>query len=642
MRYRSTTQLTLLLGLLIGSLLCACSNSEGVDEENEFVWDDDEDDYKHDDEEGKEENEGAEVDLTKTVKKLGKECFDSLRLPKLNSEPCKEMFYAPDTVSEFPESGFFQKTFTIIFPENKPLNCEIGGKPATEESPLISTIQIDSSMTIRCADYSDNATSNAETIRTYILEQKPNLPAVFITTDPNSLFDPDTGIYMEGPNANEKTPHYGANYWLDKEIPIFIEFVEQGAEHLGFAQHAGLKIFGNYSRIKAKKSVAITFREKYGNKRLYYNLFPKHSELNSFKSFILRNNGQNFENDYIRDRLVASLSNGLDVDYQQGRFAIVYYNSKYFGIHDLRERSNEYYFETHYGINSNNINLLKADNSVSAGTSNDYISLMNWLKENSIDKDDNYAYISSQIDINNYINYMQLEIFANNRDWPGNNQKKWNIINPKSQWKWFLYDTDQSFGSFGSSTTSNVFDYVLAENSSSWVNSPAATLLFRSLLKNKNIKDSFINRMVSLLQMNLSTSNILIQIDNLMKEIESEIPRDQERWSLDASRMNKHLNVIKQFAEKRPGIIIEHLQEYFKLGNTIPITFSTKGSGTILVHGLPLSNNPVTIKFFDNLPVLITAQPQNGHIWQGWNDGEKNATRIIHPKTKEELIAIFK
>ena len=40
---------------------------------------------------------------------------------------------------------------------------------------------------------------------------------VFLSADPNSLFDPDSGIYMEGNFAQAKEPHYGANYWLDKE-----------------------------------------------------------------------------------------------------------------------------------------------------------------------------------------------------------------------------------------------------------------------------------------------------------------------------------------------------------------------------------------------------------------------------------------
>ena len=626
MRYHTARPHPLLLGVFIGCLLCACSNSEGVDYPG---WEyasivDDSNKYLEEDPITEPENRG---------------CFDSFRLPDLQSIACRKQFYSNDTVKDFPQSGFFQKTFTIAFPDNKPLNCEIGGKPATKESPLVSTIQVDSSMAIRCADFSGKSAS-AEIIRTYILEKNPDIATVFLTTDPNSLFDPDTGIYMEGPNAEEAIPHYGANYWLDKEIPVFIELIENNQNTPAFAKYAGLKIFGNHSRIHQKKSVAITFREKYGDKRLYYPLFPEFPELTVFKGFILRNLGNWFNKDYIRDKLATSLSEGLGVDYQRGRYAIVYYNGKYFGLHDLRERSNEYYFETHYGISHNNINLLKANNSVSAGTADDYIALIDWLRNHSLDIDSNYAYIASKIDIENYINYMQIEIFANNRDWPGNNLKKWNVINPKSRWKWILYDIDLGFSY--KDISNNIFTFLSSEGNVNYANNPKHTFLFRRLLESDNFKADFINRMMVLFQMNFNSSKILFQIENMMNKIKTEIPRDQKRWSLNDTKMAGQLDSIKLFAKERPANLIKHLREYFKLEETIPITLSVKGNGRILIHNLPLDNTHKTISFFKNFPVTILAEPQNGSVWHKWSDGDTNASKIILPEKENNITAIFK
>lgn len=624
MRYRTARPLPLLLGVFIGGLLCACSNSEGVDYAGwEEAFADDSSKYIEED------------PITEPAKRS---CFDSFRLPDLQSIACKKLFYSNDTVKDFPQSGFFQKTFTIVFPDNKPLNCEIGGKPASKESPLVSAIQVDSSMAIRCADFSGKFAS-AEIIRTYILEKNPDVATVFLTTDPNSLFDPDTGIYMEGPNAEEKEPHYGANYWLDKEIPVFVELVEPDNNNPAFAQYAGLEIFGNWSRVHAKKSVAITFREKYGDKRLYYPLFPEFPELKIFKSFILRNFGNSFGHDYLRDRLASSLSEGLGVDYQRGRYAIVYYNGKYFGLHDLRERSNEYYFETHYGINPKNINLLNAYNNASAGFPDDFKSLINWLYKNTLESDENYAFVTSQIDIDNYINYTQVEIFAYNHDWPGNNLKKWNYSASQTPWKWFLYDLDRGF--VKSYIEKNVFEFLSSKGDVNYANAPEHTYLFRSLLANENFKKAFINRMTVLLQMNFESSRILHQIENMMNEIKTEISKDQDRWNLNPSRMNSELEDIKQFATNRQSYLIKHLQEYFKLNESIPITLSVKGNGQILVHNLPLDKPTLTIPFFKEFPVTISAEPENGRSWSSWNDGDTNSIRTILPNKATNLIAIF-
>lgn len=542
--------------------------------------------------------------------------------------------------SAFHPSGFYTEAFTIIIPINRPINCEIGGPSPSYDSPTFEKIAIDTTTTIRCAFFNGKHKLAPEIIRTYIFEKKPTIPAIFITTNPNSLFDPDTGIYMEGPYAQKKEPHYGANYWRDTEIPIFLELVEVGMKDPAFSKHAGLKIFGNLSRVHPKKSVSITFKDKYGDKRLNYSLFPDFPNLSRFKSFILRNFGNSFGKDYIRDRLSSSLSEGLGVDYQRGRFVLVYYNGHYFGIHDLRERSNEYYFETHYGIKHDNINLLKADNSISSGSSDGYKSLIKWISENDLENDKNYAHVASIIDINNFINYMQVEIFANNRDWPGNNLKKWNQINPQTPWKWFLYDLD--FGFWKSNISKNIFYFLDSEKEINYANAPEHTFLFRSLLKNKEFKAAFINRMATLLQMNFNSSRILDLIENMMKEIELEIPQDQARWSLNSSKMDEQLRSIQQFAEKRALYITTHLQEYFKLETTIPVKLSVQGEGSLLVHGLPLDKTHLTIHFFKNFPVKITASPKKGSIWSHWNDGKKEMTRTILPGKDNNLVAIFK
>ena len=621
MRYRAVRPLPLLLGIVICCLGLGCSNSEFTEST------------------GWEEYANSAYETEGDSPSGKQSCFDNFRLPNLQSATCQEQFYTQDTITDFPESGFFQKTFTIAFPDNKLLNCEIGGKPVTKESPLLSAIQVDSSMTIRCADFSEKI-ANTEIIRTYILEKNPDIAAVFLTTDPNALFDPDTGIYMEGPNAEAKEPHYGANYWLDKEIPVFVELVEPEASAPGFARYAGLKISGRYSRTRAKKSVAITFREIYGDKRLYYKLFPEFSNLYRFKSFVLRNFGNSFGLDYIRDRLASSLSEGLNVDYQRGRYAVVYYNSNYFGIHDLRERSNEHYFETHYNISHKNINLIKADYTVSSGSSEAYTSLMNWLKNNSLENENNFAHIDSQLDLENYTNYIQTEIITNNWDWPGYNVKIWNSSAPPTLWKWYLYDLDQTFGVEKKQAPNNIFQY-FSEGDILYTNTSKHTILFNSLLQNKAFKTSFINRMATLLQTNYESSKILSQIDKMMHEIKEEIPRDQKRWSLNSQKMDKELNTIKEFVKRRPQKIIDDLHDYFKLGTPISTKLSVQGEGTILVHNLPLSKKNTSIIFFSNHPITISAKPQNNSFWQGWSDGNKNQTRTIYPNKRKELTAIF-
>jgi hypothetical protein len=105
--------------------------------------------------------------------------------------------------------------------------------------------------------------------------------------------------------------------------------------------------------------------------------------------------------------------------------------------------------------------------------------------------------------------------------------------------------------------------------------------------------------------------------------------------------MKKQLALIKLFAQDRPSVIVQHLQEYFKLGKTVPVTLWAQGGGKILVHGLPLDSSPLTVSFFKNFPVTVTAVPRNGRTWSHWSDGDTNATRTIRPDEAQLLMAVF-
>ena len=548
---------------------------------------------------------------------------------------------SPEKGVSFPASGFYSSAFTINLSSLPNVRCETGGYTPTEKSSHQDNITINKTTVLRCASFAANSVASDVVTRTYVFETHPQTPVVFLTANPNSLFDPDTGIYMEGPNAQAKEPHFGANYWEDKEIPVFVELLEKGGKTPAFAKNAGFQIFGNYSRANAKKSVAIVFREKYGDKRLEYPLFPDFPNLKKFKVFLLRSNGSNFGSDYIRDRLCSSVSEGLNVDYQRGRGVVVYYNGEYYGIHNIRERSTEYYFETHYGLNADEIDLLKADNSATAGSPADFVNLMSYLENHHLNSEDNYSYVADQIDVDNFINYIQTELFMNNRDWPANNLKKWRGTNPKTKWKWFIYDMDFGFGNEYSEFKNNIFEFATAEDGPDWPNGPASTLLLRRLLENVKFKLAFVNRFPVLLAMNFETNRLLVRINIMMNEIESEISRDQKRWGLNDSYMSGQLDKMKTFAKTRQSVILSEMTEFFGLGETAETTLSVSGSGKILVHNLPLDKSSMTVSFFKGTPVTITAQ-ENGGTFVGWKDGVKEKTRVVMPGEVDSLTAIFK
>ena len=604
-------------------------------------------------------------------------------LPSPYGNTLGEVFAEQVQVAEvnIPPSGFYSSAVTATFPAGT--RCEQGGAEPTANSPVVqTTLSINATTVLRCRTYATGSYPSEEINRTYVFEQQPSLATIFVTTDPLSMFSPDSGLYMTGNGAAMMDPKKGANFWSNRELPVYIEMFEPGKPKTpAFGIKGDYKITGQYSRAKEKKSFAITLREEYGDKRLKYTLFPDYPELKKFKAISFRNFGNNSGDDYLRDRLGTSMTEGLGVDYQRGRYVIVYYNGKYYGIHDMRERNNEYYYETKYGYDPNDIDLVattsSGTNEAAAGSASDYKEMINWLQSNSLTSDANYKKIADQVDVSNFMNYMQAEMFLNNSDWPHNNLKKWRVASQKTKWKWFMYDVDFGFGVSYNTQNGNVFSYVTNANGTQGMggmNFPGMggdfpgmggnwgggmggqqpqmaaanggisehTILISRLLENANFKNAFINRFSVLLSMNFSADRLLKRINDLQSQVESEMTRDQQFWNYNASSMNNNLQTIKTFAQSRQATVREQMESYFSLGAKSEMTLTSQGSGVIYVDGLALDQSSMKLTFYTGVPVTLTAEAKSGSSFTGWSDGVTDVTRKVNPGEVTSITAVFR
>jgi hypothetical protein len=540
------------------------------------------------------------------------------------------------TNTDIPKSGYFEKELSFTLPletERGVIYCDTSGAAPNENSKVKSgsVLNLTKTTLMRCAQFKSGAYPSETIMRTYIIgERLPDLPVVSIAVNPVDMFDSTLGLYSTGPNASKAQPYYGANYWADIELPIHIDFFESSARH-AWSYPAGIKIFGNWSRMFPKKSVVVKFKEMYGEKNLKYSLLPEYPDLKKFKSFVLRNNGNNYSTDYIRDMLMTSLTEGLGIDYQKGRAVIVYYNGQYFGIHNLRERANDHYFDNNYGIDEKYIDLVKAGGEVSAGSDADYQDVVRWLGSADLSNDFNLNVLEQRIDINNFTNHFQCRIFYNDRDWPGNNMKRWRTSSPPSKWKFLMYDTDHGWGGPGVYHRPNVgmMTLVTEPNGPDWPNPPQSTLLLRKLLENEGYKNAFINRFSLLMATYFAPNRVEARINALMASIANEISLDQRRWNKSAGTMNSELSKIRDFGRTRPAAMRTEIERFFGLSGSADFTISATGNGKVLVHNQAVLNNNATFKAYSAIPITIKAAPNSGAKFSGWSDGVKDAERVV-------------
>src|SRR5690606_20469322 len=106
--------------------------------------------------------------------------------------------------------------------------------------------------------------------------------------------------------------------------------------------------------------------------------------------------------------------------------AVAMVKGEYWGLLNFRERFDKHYFKSHFDLNEDQIYLLEySADIVQLGDNLDYVELLSYLENNSLENEENYQYIQSRIDIDNFADHNIAHIFAGNNDWPHNNTVFW-------------------------------------------------------------------------------------------------------------------------------------------------------------------------------------------------------------------------
>ena len=400
--------------------------------------------------------------------------------------------------------GFYQGNVVVSLSDSLP-GAEIryttdGSEPTDSASLFINDITFTQTTVVRARAFSTNMIPSRTITNTYFINESFHLPLISISTNPENLWDYNTGIYVMGPNAEPNFPHFGANFWQDWERPIHIEFYETDGTQ-GFSIDAGVKIYGAWTRGLPQKSLAVFARGRYGYSEIDYQIFPD-KLINQFQSIILRNSGNDWDNTMFRDAMMTGLVEDADIDIQAYRPSIVFLNGEFWGIHNVREKLNEHYLASNHGVDPDNVDYLELDGQIIEGDANHYEMLQNFLSTQNISNPSNYEYVKTQMNVDNFITYQVSQIYFDNTDWPGNNIKFWRPRLPNGSWRWLLYDTDFGFGLFDpTGYAHNTLEFATEPNGPGWPNPPWSTFMLRKLLENADFTNSFINRFCRFLKL---------------------------------------------------------------------------------------------------------------------------------------------
>lgn len=484
------------------------------------------------------------------------------------------------------------------------------------------TIMLSSTTILRAKTFSRGKLSSDITTASYLFNQRSfNLPVVSLVVPSIYLNDNTYGIYVAGTNGitgnGESTPK---NWNQDWDRPANFEFFDR--QRTGkLNQEIDIKIGGGWSRMNPQKTLHIMPKKKFGNNRLAYPFFTSKPHT-VYKDITLRNSGNDFYYSMMRDGMMQSLIIGrMDLDYLAYEPAVLFVNGVYYGIQNLRERSNADLLFTQYGYDDDEIILL--DTYQYLGNP-DFQQLYNHIFNNDITRTEVYNQIHTMMDVENYIDYMLTQIYLGNYDWPHNNVKIWKK-KEGGKWRWILYDTDFGFNLYdGNLHSFNSLTYALGENfekpTQEW-----ATRFFRRIMLNDNFRNQFIDRFSIHLSSTFTTPGVNQIIDSLAAKIRTEIAYHKTRWNASYRPFEDDIGTMKSFSLYRPPNMLDFIRSRF-LNNAAVQTISISSNlpqATYLFNNQPINDASISLQSFNGRSFSLKANYVKGYAFSHW---ELNST----------------
>ena len=439
--------------------------------------------------------------------------------------------------------------------------CEIyyttdGTTPTESSNRYTAPISVNETKSVRArafaADYIPSATETA----TYFIGTTHTLPVVSITTDPDNLFDPVTGIYELGPNPGTAEAYYPtANYRSDTEVPASFEVYDESGQRV-FQQDIGLSMTGGLTlSLREQKSFAIYARSQYGQSTMAYSFF-ENREFTEYKSLILRTAARDDADTKLSNYVALGLVDGqMNVMTQAAKPCVVYIDGEYWGVYFLMEKRNKYMVAQHEGITDESvidlINLAKGSGGyVNNGSGEGYKEIYNYIHAHDMSQQENYDWVAARLDTDSFMDLMINEIYIANND-PNNMQ--FYQVPPDGKWIQIYQDLDISFYSFDT----------LALR----MGNTAGSDIFNALLEYKPWRDKFIERFAWAMENIYSTERVTAAINEAAGLIRGEITAQHQRWSDLATLEEWEAGVTRMlnFAEKRPAAMVNYLKQHFSL-----------------------------------------------------------------------------
>ena len=544
----------------------------------------------------------------------------------------------------------------LSLPEGAPEGAYIayttnGSEPLATDTKYSVPISISKTTVVRAKVFCKGWLSPMSSAESYIFHpRKMTLPIFSILTNDKYLNDKEIGLFYNNNSKEDKKTH-------DWRRPMNIQFFPKEGEESAFNQLGEFRIQGGQSRANALKSLALYANKRFDpdHKQYQYEFFKDQKPgIKKFKSFSLRDGGNDFGDLYFRDAIIQrTMASHVDLDWQACRSAVLYINGVYMGMLNIRERSNEDNIYSNYN-GLEDLDLVE----ISHENSNGKDQFIEELKEG----DDTFyndfkAFYSEKghtkpeyeqwMDVEEYLNVMVLNLFYGNLDFPGNNLVFWRPNDDDTEsglpkkWRVIVKDTDFGLGLYNRGNDINTIDIIYNPNKhqgDAWAATEPATRLFKNMMEDPELRQMFIDKCCVFMGDFMNAEGTGKIMDLIKEEAMEEYVAHRDKYNGGGGwwgPVDNRADIENKFQQakdwlagytetyrdwwsqtdqtivhdSRSDYFLKHLSEQYNLGTAIPVTINkglTDLEGIeVTVNDIKLSEGTFDGKFFEGNIITV-------------------------------------
>ena len=440
-------------------------------------------------------------------------------------------------------------------------------------------------------------------------------PVISIVGDKRFFTDPKIGLDCDGDGTNGRTGNgqdQPRNYNQPWDRPVNFSYLAPDGE-MAFNQDANISVSGGWTRSQTERSFKLKSNKIFdGQNHFDFSFFPQKPYIRS-KTILLRNGGNDVweHNARFMDPALQTIiqRSRIDVDVQSYVPIIEYVNGKCRGVLNMREPNNEKFVYANWGYDDDEIDMF--ENFVFTNGTPD---VLNRLYQLGAHINDNGAYdeLKTLLDIDEFTNWIAVELFLGNDDWPDNNIKAYRS-KQDGRYRFVCFDLDYAFALRYDTANDNPFTFFESFNSMPFVT------FFLNLLDNDAYRRHFIDTYCIVAGSVFEKNRAGAIVDELAERLRPMLSMTNDNHAPDRAA-----STIKTKLQTRLSRMMTCMQQF----RPMKLTGVQKQAVTLNADtdGARISINGINVPYADFQgvlfgPVRLEAQSPAGYRFAGWSQG---------------------